>query len=644
MRAHRRDKLADSSETRGFMMPRFITSLIFSFLFVSASFPLASAEVPGYSAAGIEKLRSDIQEILDEEGIPGASVTMVSRDGTIWAGGVGKADIAADRDVTANSLFRVGSISKSFTALGLLSLVEQGRLDLNTPVRDLAPELEFTNPWSDTHPVTVAHVMEHTTGWDDIHFREYAKTDDPDMTLEEGLAYNPGSRISRWVPGTHMSYCNSGPPVAALVLQEVTGEEFEDYAQEHIFKPLGMSNSAYGFPVEADLLAKGYEEDGETEANYDHIIVRPSGALNASAAGMGNYLQMMINRGTFQGNQLFKPETITRMETPTTTLAAEAGHDFGYGLGNYSSVVAGHQFHGHDGGITGFVSTSAYSSELGLGYFISINKISGKLRDIAELVGEFLTTNYIPTVPAVAELSVEELDAVAGYYQDVTPRQQIMYFFSRFMSIQKVAVENGKLQVSGLYGGEKTELIPVSNNSFRGEEEPVATKFLVTDDSGNTYLQGNMGGNMKQISAFWAWFQPVIAALSVLLMLSAILFAIVWIPAKLFGKLKSIPLRIVLLPFLASLSLFAAFGLPILIASNITNDLGIVSPVSLTIFAGTLVFAALTVLLLFRMVRRSGPPAGRFVRIHSSLVTMACTITMIYLWSNDILGIRLWAY
>jgi uncharacterized membrane protein len=99
-----------------------------------------------------------------------------------------------------------------------------------------------------------------------------------------------------------------------------------------------------------------------------------------------------------------------------------------------------------------------------------------------------------------------------------------------------------------------------------------------------------------------------------------------------------------LLPFLASLSLFAAFGLPILIASNITNDLGIVSPVSLTIFAGTLVFAALTVLLLFRMVRRSGPPAGRFVRIHSSLVTMACTITMIYLWSNDILGIRLWAY
>jgi CubicO group peptidase (beta-lactamase class C family) len=619
------------------------------FLFIIAFFLSCASVTPlhaqnyGYSAEGIEKLRSDIQKILDEENIPGASIALVSKDGTIWAGGVGKADVAANKDVDANSLFRVGSISKSFTALSLLTLVEKGLLDLNTPVRDIAPNLEFTNKWSDTDPITVAMAMEHTTGFDDISMREYAKTDDPDMTLEEGLAYNPSSRVSRWKPGTHMSYANSGPPIAALVLEKITGQDFEEYAEENIFKRLDMGNSAYHFPVEADLLSKGYEDDGETEANYDHIIVRPSGALNASASDMSNYLQMMINRGMYKGQQLFKPETIMRMETPTTTLAARAGHDFGYGLGNYSSVVAGHHFHGHDGGITGFVSTSAYSSELGLGYFVSINSLSGKLRDIAELVGEFLIANNIPPVAPEIELAQEQLEEISGYYQNVTPRQQLMAFITRFMSIQKISVEDGKLFAKAQFGGEKEELIPVSEDSFRKKDQPVATSFRVADQDGNIYMQGSMGGNLRQISAFWAWFQPIAAALVVLTMLSTILFALVWVPAKAFGKMKSIPLGSVLPQLLAPLALFATLTSPMWLDANFPNDLGVMSPASLSIFLGTLMFAALTLYLLFIWFRTWGATAGGKLRTYSVFVTLACTVTMIYLWSNDILGIRLWA-
>jgi CubicO group peptidase (beta-lactamase class C family) len=623
-------------------MPRIISIFLIGFFFSFASTNPLHAQNFGYSAEGINKLRADIQKILDEENIPGASVTLVSKDGTIWAGGVGKADVAANKDVDANSLFRVGSISKSFTALSLLTLVEKGLLDLNTPVRDIAPDLEFTNPWSDTDPITVAMAMEHTTGFDDIHMREYAKTDDPDMTLEEGLAYNPSSRVSRWKPGTHMSYCNSGPPIAALVLEKITGQDFEEYAAENIFKRLDMGNSAYGFPVEADLLSKGYEDDGETEANYDHIIVRPSGALNASSSDMSHYLQMMINRGMYKGQQLFKPETITRMETPTTTLAARAGHDFGYGLGNYSSVVAGHLFHGHDGGITGFVSTSAYSSELGLGYFVSINKPNGKLRDIAELIGKFLTANTIPLVPPETQLSQEQLEEIAGYYQNVTPRQQLMAFITRFMSIQKVSVEDGKLFAKAQFGGEKEELIPVSEDSFRREDQPTATSFRVTDEDGNVYLQGNMGGNVRQISGFWAWFQPIAAALVVLTMLSTILFALVWVPAKAFGKMKSIPLGSVLPQLLAPLALFATLTSPMWLGGFSPNDMGVMSTASLTLFLGTLLFAALTLYLLFIWFRSSGAAGGK-IRTYSVLVTLACTVTMIYLWNNDILGIRLWA-
>ena len=452
---------------------------------------------PARVTLDVEALKAEIQEILDENRIPGASVALVEKDRTIWAGGVGKADVAAGIEVTADHLFRIGSISKSFTALAMLHAVEGGLLDLDTPVRELAPEVAFTNPWRNTHPVTVATVMEHTAGFDDIHFREYAKVDDPGMTLAEGLAYNPGSRVSRWPPGTHMSYSNSGPSIAAYVVETITGKTFEEYVREHVFDPLGMETSTFHFPRDANLPAKGYEADGASEARYDHIIVRPSGAMNSSSREMARYLRMMINRGTLDGVRLLAPETITRMETPTTTLAARAGFTYGYGLGNFTSIVNGHLFHGHNGGITGFASTSAYSSDLGVGFFVSINKPGSAIRDIAALVGERLTAGFEKPQGAVAALSDEELRTLTGWYQGVTPRQQLAHVLSRFFLIERVTLEAGRLLLAPL-GGEGRELVPVTAASFRYGNEPVARVFAVVDDEGDPILQGGAGRQQQE--------------------------------------------------------------------------------------------------------------------------------------------------
>jgi len=301
--------------------------------------------------------------------------------------------------------------------------------------------------------------------------------------------------------------------------------------------------------------------------------------------------------------------------------------------------VGGHRFNGHDGGITGFVSTSAYSSDLGLGYFVSINSMSGKLMDIAELVGDFLIANNIPPVGSEIELAQEQLEAISGYYQHVTPRQQLFAFINRLMSIQKISLDEGKLFTKVPFGGEKQELIPVSADSFRKKDQPTATSFRVADQDGSIYMQGNMGVNLRQISAFWAWFQPISAALVVLTMLSTFIFALVWVPAKAFGKMKSIPLASVLPQLLAPLALFATLTSPMWLS----GDVGLMSPVSLTIFLGTLLFAALTLYLLFIGFRARDTAPGGKLRTYCVLVTLACTVTMIYLWSNDFLGIRLWA-
>ena len=588
----------------------------------------------------VEALRAEIQQILDEDSIPGASVALVERDRTVWAAGIGKADVAARVDVTADHLFRIGSISKSFTALAVLHAVEGGLLDLETPIRELAPDVEFTNPWKETHPITLATLMEHTTGFDGAHWLEMA-VDDPEITLAQGLALHPHSRESRWRPGTLMSYNNSGPAMATFVLETITGGVFEDYVREHVFDPLGMASSTFHLPEGAALVAKGYEADGVSEAPYDHIFFRPSGALNSTAREMAQYLRMMINRGSLDGVRILAPDTITRMETPTTTLAAREGFTYGDGLGITTYTVNGHLFHGHGGTITGFRSKSGYSSDLGVGFFVSINKPSYRVEDIATLLVERLTEGSEKPQGAITTLSDDELRATTGTWQHVTPRSQIVHGLERLFRTQRITLEAGNLFiVPG--GGAKRRLVPVTATGFRYDDEPVASVFKVVDAEGDPILQLARDGSFKKVARGWLLFQQGAAATTALLLISTVLFALVWVPAKLFGRMETLRLRAVVFPPLATLSIVVWFYLPAQYAS--TQALGNVSVWSLTWFLGSLVFAALTALSLLASFGSLSLEANWFFRWYGRLASLACTVALLYSWNNGWIGLRTWAY
>lgn len=125
--------------------------------------------------ASLAELRQQLETILQQSRTPGASVAIVHRDGPEWIAGLGMADVAAGRAATADTLFRIGSTSKAFTSLAILMLVDQGKLSLDDSVHKLAPEVWFENPWEATDPVRVVHLLEHTTGWDEMHLREFAE-------------------------------------------------------------------------------------------------------------------------------------------------------------------------------------------------------------------------------------------------------------------------------------------------------------------------------------------------------------------------------------------------------------------------------------------------------------------------------------
>ena len=144
-------------------------------------------------AESIGELQQQLEKILKDTHTPGVSVAIVHKDGPEWVTGLGTADMASGRATTAETLFRIGSTSKAFTSLSILLLADQGKLSLDDPVHKFAPDVFFGNPWETTDPIRIVHLLEHTTGWDDMHLREYAKQAPDTASTAQGRASSGAS-------------------------------------------------------------------------------------------------------------------------------------------------------------------------------------------------------------------------------------------------------------------------------------------------------------------------------------------------------------------------------------------------------------------------------------------------------------------
>src|SRR5271167_2936203 len=141
--------------------------------FAACSGDSKTASAPPPVRANVNELKSAVAAILKKNNVPGAGIALVTKDHVVWTGGVGEAEVATNRDVTADTMFRVGSITKSFVALSALQLAERGKLSLDEKIADVAPEVPVVNPWEATNPVTLANLLEHTAGFDDLPFAEF---------------------------------------------------------------------------------------------------------------------------------------------------------------------------------------------------------------------------------------------------------------------------------------------------------------------------------------------------------------------------------------------------------------------------------------------------------------------------------------
>ncbi len=600
------------------------------------------------AAESIEELQQKLEAVLKEAHVPGMSVALVGKEGPEWVTALGVADVANQRAASADTLFRIGSTSKAFAALAVLKLVEEGKVSLQDPVHQLVPEVWFENRWEESHPIRIVHLLEHTTGWDDMHLREYAVEADPHEGLREAFDFDRTSRISRWQPGTRMAYCNSGPPVAAYIVEKITGQKFEDYVAQNFFQPIGMKTATY-FQPSPESTTILYHSDGTTPYPYWNIMYRPSGSINASARDMANYLLFYLNRGSVGTKQILPASSITRMESPTSTWAAEEGLKAGYGLGNYWSVFDGFVYHGHNGGMDGGLTEMGYMSDEGVGYFFSINSASGDAyQKIGTIIRAYLARNLQkPPLPPEGTLPANA-DEYTGWYEPNSPRVQMMVFMERLLGLAHLRFEDNKLLISGL-GQRNITFIPVTDAQFRyvptdDAPAPIASMELLNPNVEGKFVQLWGMATVKRVPSWLAITEIILTGFVLLSMGSILLYAPFWIFGGLSKKRRRPRERFLRLwPLLAVLSLITAVVVFGQCSEDLIPRMGNLTGWSFTLFLTTLIFPAASAASVIALRRASKLETRRCVRIYSAVVTLALVIAAVYLGYWGIIGLRLWS-
>jgi CubicO group peptidase (beta-lactamase class C family) len=592
----------------------------------------------------LEELKARIDSLLKEHEIPGAGIAFVSKDSIIWAGGFGLANLETGEPVTENTHFRIGSCTKSFIGIGFLKLIDEGRIDLNTPVKEIAPEIEIYNPWQDTHPVRVVHLLEHTAGFDDSHLNWFY-FEGPVIPLQRALEIKADLRRVRWPPGTRCSYSSPGYTLAGYILEKVSGQPYEDYIKKAIFDPIGMKTSTIGRANECkQLLSSGYGKNVKP-IPYWYDYDEPAGAMNSSAKEMALFVQFMLNRGRVDEKQIISGDLIDKVGKPTTTIAAQAGLENGYSFGVSTWFRHGLKWYGHGGLVPGFYAEYAYNRDCGLGYVILINRFGRIIYDdVTDEVEHYSVCDVDTTSFPSAPVSENQLKGYCGYYEPRSPRMKIFEFVEILLGGTTILFENDTLYQQD-FMSDKKPLIPVSLNMFRRSKEPEASRIFTKIPEGKM-VYATKGSYYEKTAGWKPLLYRTLVFGAIVIMVSSVVYALFWIPVHLYKKLRnkknrSKYLRMRIIPLFAVISLVLGF---VILADQTILEFGQMTIRNIIFFISTLVFAGLSGLSLFISYRSFFKPVEKIARIYAVILSSACLGMTIYFGYWGIIGLRLWAY
>ncbi len=593
-----------------------------------------------YAKTQLPEVLDSIERIMENQHIPGLLLTLATRDSILYDGGLGLARVEEEQAVNRHSQFRLGSISKSFAVLCLLQLEAEGKLSLENPLSEVAPEVLFDNPWEETDPVRIVHLLEHTAGFDDMHFHAIYNEADAEPGLLEMVQRHEKSLVSRWRPGTRYSYSNPGYVIATYLIEKFSGEPYHDFVRKTVFEPLGMPDADFeSFPGDDPQYAQGYryESRGYEPIPFYPILGGMAGALNASGADMGPFLQFLLNDGKVDTVQVFPAELLRKMERTTTTLAATNGLTGLYALANApASMDRPFQFRGHDGGIDGFSSSYGYARRLGLAYALSINR-NTNLSPIRNLLLDYLSQSMSTMQPSKKKIPADTVSAYTGYYEYRSPRNETFFFMERLQRDARIYFKGDTLFRKQL-SAKPQKLVHIGEGQFRAPGDYQPTYVLARDQEGKLVLAGwdyyETAPAWKVLGRRWG----VIAAFFLLPV-----FWLIGLIALVIGLVrKDRRLNLALLLFW-----IAATGLFIM-ALPIFDDvdpmvLGKRNLSTMSIYLGGLILGLGTIAgWLFFIFRKTTSPQPAWHSVGLAGFGLVLLILALYFWEHDWLGLMFW--
>lgn len=308
------------------------------------------------------ELKGTVDEILNRWPAVGLAVGVVRNGGLESFAVHGFADIATNTPVTEDTIFRVASITKTFTALAVMQLVEQGLVDLDAPANDYLRAYQLVPRKPGWRPATVRHLLTHTAGIGEEVPRSGALRRDFGESVKSGrpvptLAEHYGGRLRLDAePGTRFRYGDHGPATLGQIVEDVSGEPLSRYVRERVFHPLGMSDSDL---VRSQLrqarLATGYRLGARGAQAVSDRNWLTAGATNAYSTprDMARYLAALMGSGANEHGAVLKPETLATMFGPHYQSDPRLP---GMGLAFWRGEAGGHRLIEHQGLLPGFDS------------------------------------------------------------------------------------------------------------------------------------------------------------------------------------------------------------------------------------------------------------------------------------------------
>lgn len=361
----------------------------------------------------VAAIDAQVRASMERHRTPGVTVALTTPEGLVGVWTLGYADLKLRTPVTEETLFQIGSVSKSFTALALMQLWDEGRLDLEAPVTDYLPWWEVQ---SDFEPIRVEHLLTHTAGIpgnrDDIFSSPY-------------MAWALREQRTAWPPGSRFHYSNVGYQSLHALLEAVSGETYADLIERRLFDPLEMRASRAAITLESRTRqAVGYIPPfDDRPIHHSRALVEAphheyrigDGAIQSTASDLAAYVRLWLNRGAGPEGRIVSEEAFERFSTPHPGSLDEDGSN-GYGLGVFVQQSDGRLILRHSGGMVGFACQVAADMTDRVGVVVMING-PGDSRAIADyaLAAWRAATLGEPVPEAPAPADRTQVDNVVDY-------------------------------------------------------------------------------------------------------------------------------------------------------------------------------------------------------------------------------------